>query len=80
MCKVNGGATGLQVYDGQVQAAVVTIAVVASGRDVVGFHHLIALQGFQVDIEAPQTVQMFKNLLSGFSQGFAVMLLMAQGE
>ena len=44
----------------------------------VDLHHLIALEGFEVDIKTPQPVQMLEYLVSGVAQWFAVMLLVAK--
>jgi len=66
---------------GEVHAAIVAaVAVFAPGRHVVGLHHLIALHGFQMDVEAPQTMQMLEHFFSGIAQGFAVVLLVAKGQ
>lgn len=51
----------------QVQPPVVTVTVVAARWYMVGFHDLVALQRFQVDIEAPQAVQVFEHLVGGAS-------------
>ncbi|MNI31158.1 hypothetical protein D3C73_850330 [compost metagenome] len=72
--------TESKMDDGQVQPAVIAFAVFASGWHMVGFHHLIPLQGFQMNVEAPETMQMLEHFLGGFSQRFAVVLLVAQGQ
>ncbi|MNY18084.1 hypothetical protein D3C86_1514390 [compost metagenome] len=69
-----------QMDDSQVQSSVVTVAVIAFWRHVVSLHHLVALQGFQMNIEAPQAVQVLEHFLGGVTQWFAVMLLVAQGQ
>jgi len=66
--------------DGQVQAAVVVIVVIAAWGDGGGFSSLIALQGFQVDVEPPQPMQVLEYFLGGVAQGFAVVLLVTQGQ
>jgi hypothetical protein len=66
--------------DGQVQSAVIALAMFVSGRHVMGFHHLVALQGFQVNVEAPQAVQVLEHFLGGVAQRFAVVLLVTQGQ
>ena len=68
------------MHDGQVQPAVVVVVVIGTRRHMVGFHHLIALQGFQVNVEAPEPVQVLEHFLGGVAQGFAVVLLVAQGQ
>jgi hypothetical protein len=66
--------------DGQVQSAVITFAVLVSGRHVMSFHDLFSLQGFQVDVETPESVQVLEHFLGGLSQRLAVVLLVAQGQ
>ena len=66
------------MHDGQVQAAVVVVVVIAARWHMVGFHHLVALQGFQVNVEPPQPMQVLEYLFGGFAQGFAVVLLVTQ--
>jgi hypothetical protein len=39
--------------DGEVEPTVIPFAVFTAWRNVMGFHDLVALQGFQVDIETP---------------------------
>ncbi len=46
----------------------------------VGFHHLIPLQGFQVNVEAPEAVQVLEHFVGGITQRFAVVLLVTQGQ
>jgi hypothetical protein len=53
------------VNDGQIEPGILTVSVFASRWYVVSFHDLVALQGFQVDIEAPETVQVLENFVSG---------------
>ena len=64
--------------DGQVQAPIVSFGLFVSWGDMVGFHHLIALQGFQMNVESPKTMQVLEYLVSRFTQGFTVVLLMTQ--
>jgi hypothetical protein len=52
---------------GEVQAPVIAFGVFVPGRDMVGFHDLVALQGFQLDIEAPQPVQVLEDFVSGLA-------------
>jgi hypothetical protein len=52
----------------------------AARRHVVGFHHLVALHGFEVDVEAPQAMQVLEHFVGGVAQRFAVVLLVAQGQ
>ena len=49
-------------------------------RDMVDFHDLVALKGFKMNIEPPQAMQVFEHFVSGVAQGFAVMLLVTQGQ
>ena len=63
-----------------IQATAVNLTVVAFWRDMVDLHDLVALQCFQVDVEAPQAVQVLENFFGGVAQGFAVMLLVTQGQ
>jgi hypothetical protein len=49
--------------DCQIQAAIIPLAMLAFRGDVVGFHHLIPLQGFQVNVEAPEPVQVLEYFL-----------------
>ncbi len=67
--------------DDQVQARVAFLALAgALGRHVVGLHELVALQGLQVDIEAPQAMQVLEHVGGGVAQRLAVELLVAQGQ
>jgi hypothetical protein len=66
--------------DSQVQPAIIAFGVFTPGWDMVGFHDLVTLQGFQVDIEPPETMQVLEHFLGGLSQRFTVVLLVAQGQ
>ena len=67
--------------DDQVQTRVAFLALAgALGRHVNGLHELVALAGFQVDIEAPQAMQVLEHVGGGVAQRLAVELLVAQGE
>ncbi len=66
--------------DGEVKSTVIPFAVFTAWRNVMGFHDLVALQGFQMNVEAPQAMQVFEHLVGGVAQRFAVVLLMAQGQ
>ncbi len=56
LCLANGGFAVSEVNDGHVQATIVVIVVITARWNMVSFHHLIALQCFQMDVEAPQPV------------------------
>ena len=45
-----------------------------------GLHDLVALHGFQVDIEAPQAMKVLEHFLGGVAQRLAIVLLVAQGQ
>ena len=67
--------------DSQIHAAIVgAFAVLAAWWHVVGFHHLLALDGLQVDVEAPQAVQVLEHFIGRIAQRFAVVLLVTQGQ
>ena len=63
MCRVNGGLCALQVNDAHIQSAAIIVAVIAFWWDMMDFHDLVALQCFKMDIEAPQAVQVFQDLV-----------------
>ena len=60
---VNGGLCALQVNGAHIQSAAVIVTVIASRRYMMNFNDLFALQCFKVDVEAPQAVQMFQDLV-----------------
>ena len=66
--------------DGQIQSAIIAIAMLASGWNMMSFHHLVALQGLQVNVEAPEAMQVLEYFLCGLAQRFSVVLLVAQGQ
>lgn len=49
-----------KVDGAHVQASVLGIAMIAFGRNVLHLHDLIALEGFEVDVEAPQAMQVLE--------------------
>jgi hypothetical protein len=51
------------MYDGQVQAAIVSFGLFISRGDMMGLHHLLALQGFEVDIESPEAMQVLEDFI-----------------
>ncbi len=63
MCRVNGGLCALQVNGAHIQSAAIIVAVIAFWWDMMDFHDLVALQCFKMDIEAPQAVQVFQDLV-----------------
>ncbi len=68
------------MYNRQIEPGIFTVGVLASRWYVVGFHDLIALQGLQMDVETPETMQVLEHFIGGVAQRFAVVLLMTQGQ
>ena len=70
----------LQVNGAHIQAAIITVTRLSFWGDMVHFHDLIALNGLEMNVETPEAMQVFKDFVGGFAQGFAVMLLVTQGQ
>jgi hypothetical protein len=51
------------VNGAHIQSAAIIVAVIAFWWDMMDFHDLVALQCFKMDIEAPQAVQVFQDLV-----------------
>ena len=70
----------LQVNSAHIQTAIISDASVSFRGHMVVFHDLIALYRFEMNIETPQAVQVFEDFVGRFAQGFAIMLLVTQGQ
>ena len=64
-------------WHGQVQAWLLTVVL---GWDMQGADQLFALTAFQVNIKAPETMQVLEHCFGRFAQGFALVLLVTQGQ